>query len=104
MSEPLKNSISFYQQVQYLKDKNILIPRIYYWAFISQPAFPNPIPFQKNRQLFTQIYMLKLMYPSPEDWNTCFLMPLNKLMSDYRHCIKETHIGFPKTWHSILAV
>lgn len=55
-----------------------------------------------TRRLFSQIYMLKFMYPEKSKWNDEFLNPLIKLIRKYRLYISKNHIDFPYRWKSML--
>ena len=76
--------------------------RLYYWIFPAIPAIPKGDPFRADRTLFSQLYMLKYMYPDPNKWNEDFIKPLAKLLAKYRTYISKSHIGFPYRWKSIL--
>lgn len=77
--------------------------RLYYWIFPAVPRMPTGNIFQTDRRLFTQLYMLKLLYPDTKNWNTDFIAPLSKLLSQYTQQISLDHIGFPQNWESILS-
>lgn len=76
--------------------------RLYYWIFPAIPKMPKGTKLKPNRSLFYQLYMLKLMYPTPAKWEDNFLKPLRKLISKYKGSIVMNHIGFPYRWYSIL--
>mgnify|MGYP004471236779 CR=1 FL=1 len=77
--------------------------RLYYWTFPALPVLPVTSPFSPDRRLFTQLFMLKLLYPEPDNWNKDFMDPLAKIMSKYKNSICKEHIGFPYRWRSILS-
>ena len=77
---------------------------LYYWTFPAIPKMPKGDPFVPNSQLFSQIYMLKLMYPDPAEWETVLLKPLIKLFKKYSKSIDRRHVGFPYRWKSILKI
>ena len=52
-----------------------------------------------NRKLFSQILVLKLLYPDKDEWNNSFLVELNSIVEEYEHDISLKHIGFPRDWY-----
>lgn len=74
--------------------------RLYYWKFSAIPRIRTGDAFKADRSLFTQIYMLKYLYP--DDWNDDLLTPLIDLFEKYSSYITLSHIGFPKEWKTIL--
>lgn len=76
--------------------------RLYYWIFPAIPKMPDFIQFKTDRRLYTQIYMLKLMYPFPESWKDDFYNPLTQLITKYKKYISLKHIGFPDDWKTDL--
>lgn len=77
--------------------------RLYYWKFPSIPALPKGAIFSTDRRLFTQLYMLKLLYPEPDRWNIDFIVPLDRIIKQYEDSIDLAHIGFPDQWEHILS-
>lgn len=77
--------------------------RLYYWKFPSIPRAPVGKPFVSDQTLFSQIYMLKYLYPEQTNWITDFVKPLSALMKRYRSSISRAHIGFPYRWRSMLS-
>ena len=76
--------------------------RLYYWNFLAVPRMPKGNKFTANNQLFSQIYMLKLMYPDKNKWNNDVHKPLVRLFNKYKDSISKEHIGFPYRWKSML--
>lgn len=76
--------------------------RLYYWNFTAIPKIDKKDFFKADRTLFSQLYMLKLLYPTKENWNDTFVIPLQKLIRKYKNDIDKEHIGFPRQWKSIL--
>lgn len=76
--------------------------RLYYWVFPAIPRMPSGISYVPTRRIFSQIYMLKLMYPYPDKWNDDFVKPLNKLIKKYKPYISLKHLDFPYRWKSML--
>lgn len=76
--------------------------RLYYWIFPAIPKMPSKERYIPTRRLFSQLYMLKLMYPNKEKWNEEFVKPLIKLVKKYNTDISLNHLDFPYRWKSIL--
>lgn len=76
--------------------------RLYYWKFPAIPKMPKGESFSPDRSLFSQIYMLKYLYPARNYWESDFVNPLSKLMKKYKNYISREHIGFPYKWKSML--
>ena len=95
-----------------LRNKCAHYSRIYYWIFPALPRFfdeenspkyPNDYRPANYRRVFSQLYMLKLMYPIKEKWNDRFLNPLKDLMKEYEDSISLIHLGFPPDWQEQLS-
>lgn len=43
--------------------------RLYYWSFPSVPKMPEGCEFQPDRGLFSQLLVLKFLYPDEREWN-----------------------------------
>ncbi|WP_295363648.1 Abi family protein [uncultured Pseudoramibacter sp.] len=77
--------------------------RLYYWSFPSVPAVRRrDKEIHLNHKLFSQLYMLKELYPVPDQWNREFFLPLYDLIDKYKTSIRLKDIGFPDNWISIL--
>ncbi len=76
--------------------------RLYYWKYSTVPKLPKSSKVTADHTLFSQLYMLKLMYPEPENWNDDFIKPFHKIYSKYKKHISRTHMGLPYKWKSIL--
>ena len=50
--------------------------RLYYWSFPALPKMPKEMEVSGNRKLFSQILVLKLLYPDKDEWNNSFLVEL----------------------------
>lgn len=85
-----------------LRNKCAHYSRVYYWNFPAIPKFSTNNPFVPDRRLFSQIYMLKNMYPDQRKWKANILTPLSSLLEEYESDISLTHIGFPVNWLEIL--
>lgn len=76
--------------------------RLYYWIFPAMPAIPKSSTILADRTLFTQLLVLKYLYPAPEKWSSKFVIPLKALIDEYDKDISLNHIGFPENWESLL--
>lgn len=76
--------------------------RLYYWMFPALPSMPKDIMFDVDRKLFTQLMVLKSLYPTPQKWHTKFLEPLKAMIEEYDKDISLKDIGFPMSWEEIL--
>jgi abortive infection bacteriophage resistance protein len=79
--------------------------RLYYWNFISVPKMPKDLGFTADERLFSQILMLKYLYPNAQEWNGRILGELEALIEEYLPDISLKHIGFPqKQWQELLRI
>lgn len=76
--------------------------RLYYWSFPALPKMPRELKTTPNRKLFSQILVLKLLYPDKDEWNTNVLIEIKAIMEEYASDISLKHIGFPPDWHQQL--
>ena len=97
-----KNLESWFRCLTDLRNRCAHYSRIYYWVFPATPKMPLDTSYIPSRRLFAQIYMLKLMYPSSDNWNKNFLKPLIKLIEKYKPFISLKHLDFPYRWKSML--
>lgn len=85
-----------------LRNKCAHFTRLYYWTFTAVPRIPVGVKYTADRRLFSQLMMLKFMYPDHDRWNAEFVKPLVKLVKQYKPYISYDHIGFPYRWKSML--
>ncbi|MFI3214785.1 MAG: Abi family protein [Eubacteriales bacterium] len=85
-----------------LRNKCAHYSRLYYWLFSAMPKIPKELGIESGRKLFTQLIVLKYLYPVPEEWNMKFMVPLNTMIEQYGEYILLKHIGFPSNWYEIL--
>lgn len=78
--------------------------RLYAWPFPALPKIPRNIDFNANRQLFSQILVLKLLYPDGKRWKSEVLTELSALIEEYKYDISLERIGFPENWDQLLRV
>lgn len=76
--------------------------RLYYWSFSAIPKMPRSLHHPADRRLFSQILMLKLLYPDPTQWNREIFPALKTLLEAYLPDISLVHIGFPENWEELL--
>lgn len=55
-----------------------------------------------NRKLFSQILVLKLLYPNKKEWINKVLIELKAIVEEYENDISLRHIGFPEDWYEQL--
>lgn len=85
-----------------LRNKCAHYSRLYYWLFSAMPKMPKELDIESDRKLFTQLIVLRYLYPVPEEWNMKFMVPLNAMIEQYGEYISLKHIGFPSNWYEIL--
>lgn len=78
--------------------------RLYYWRFASMPEFPKALDYKADRTLFSQILMLKYLYPNRQEWARRILPELEALVEEYLPDISLRHIGFPENWQQLLEI
>lgn len=76
--------------------------RLYYWIFSAVPKTPQNAPYAFDRKLFSQILMLKYLYPNKNRWNGSVSISIEALIDEYLPDISLKHIGFPKNWKELL--
>ncbi len=76
--------------------------RLYYWIFSSVPKTPQNESFVFDRKLFSQILMLKYLYPDKNKWNNDVSVRIEALVDEYLPDISLKHIGFPDNWKELL--
>ena len=85
-----------------LRNKCAHYSRLYYWIFPALPKMPPMENYIPTRRLFAQLYMLKLMYPDADKWNTYYVKELSHLIKKYSPYISKKHLDFPYRWKSML--
>ncbi len=78
--------------------------RLYYWSFPAIPKMPRGITYQADRKLFSQLLMLKFLYPDANQWNAHVLIEIETLIDEYESDISLKHIGFPSNWRTLLTI
>ena len=78
--------------------------RLYYWVFPAIPQMPKGCTYKADRKLFSQILMLKYLYPSKNEWNNQVFVEIETLIKEYLPDISLKHIGFPDDWEQLLKV
>ena len=68
--------------------------RLYYWSFTALAP--------QNRKFFSQILVLKLLYPDKKEWNSKVMTELRAVIEEYEDDISLKHIGFPQDWYEQL--
>lgn len=93
-----KQLISWLRCLTDLRNRCAHYARLYYFSFVAVPKKPDAHREEMDHKLFSQIVMLKYLYPDPEHWNKLFLDRLNELITHYLPEISLKHMGFPKDW------
>jgi abortive infection bacteriophage resistance protein len=76
--------------------------RLYYSKFRHIPKLPKHLELQPTRRLFDQVLTLKLLSPTPAQWNASFLPKLSALIDEYGESISLEDVGFSTDWESVL--
>jgi abortive infection bacteriophage resistance protein len=63
---------------------------------------PRELETSPNRKLFSQILVLKLLYPDKKEWLNKVLIELKAIVEEYENDISLRHIGFPEDWYEQL--
>lgn len=96
--------ISWMRCITDLRNRCAHYARLYYWSFPAIPLTPKSSIYQMDRKLFSQILMLKYLYPDKEIWNNRFVNEIETLINEYQSDISLKHIGFPVNWKELLRV
>ncbi|MCL2547856.1 MAG: Abi family protein [Symbiobacteriaceae bacterium] len=76
--------------------------RLYFRRFSKVPAVSTSIVLNKPNSLFTQILVLKWLYPDRDRWNSEFVTQLDDLIRSYSKSILLSHKGFRNSWRNEL--
>lgn len=93
---------SWLRCITVLRNRCAHYSRLYYWSFPALPKMPDNISFTVNRRLFTQVMVIKFLYPEKDKWNANVLTELEAIIEEYRKDISLKHIGFPDNWVDLL--
>ena len=63
---------------------------------------PRELETSPTRKLFSQILVLKLLYPDKKEWLNKVLIELKAIVEEYENDISLRHIGFPEDWYEQL--
>ena len=55
-----------------------------------------------DNTLFSQIYILKQLYPEKQRWAEKSVSSLKSIIEKYSNSIELDHIGFPENWEELL--
>ena len=86
-----------------MRNKQAHYTRFYYWNFNNIPKNEKHSKREMDRTLFSQIVVLKNLYPNKENWNKKMIPQLEKLMIESSSDIDLAHIGFPFNWQELLS-
>ncbi len=76
--------------------------RLYAWIFTSVPRVDKNTDYQPDRKLFSQIMVLRELYPVKSRWNSKVGAEIAALVDEYSDDISLRHIGFPENWRELL--
>jgi len=76
--------------------------RLYCWTFSAMPLTPKGNSFKMDRKLFSQILILKFLYPSKQEWNNKVAQNISNVIENNALDIYLCHIGFPEDWKTLL--
>ncbi len=76
--------------------------RLYDWSFTALPKMPKGFDTLQNRKLFSQVLVLKLLYPDKKEWSSNIMIELKAVIEEYENDISLKHIGFPQDWYEQL--
>lgn len=76
--------------------------RLYYWTFSAIPQFPKMCEYRADRKLFSQIFMMKYLYPDVKEWNVRVVNDIDVLIKQYDGDISLKHMGFHNDWKQYL--
>lgn len=93
---------SWFRCITDLRNRCAHYSRLYFWTFPAVPATPKESSYSFDRKLFSQILMLKYLYPDKSVWNARFAIEISALVNEYLPDISLKHIGFPENWNSLL--
>lgn len=84
-----------------LRNKCAHYTRLYFWRFTTIPRPDTRMVHTPDRSLFSQIYMLKFLYPELDRWRE-HVDCLDALLARYADSVDLSHIGFPENWRKLL--
>ncbi|MCD8106763.1 MAG: Abi family protein [Oscillospiraceae bacterium] len=76
--------------------------RLYAWIFTAAPRTEKRMSYQLDRSLFSQIMVLRELYPMKNRWNSTVAAEISALVDEYSEDILLRHIGFPENWRELL--
>jgi len=76
--------------------------RLYFRLLGATPLTPKIFAYTLDRNLFSALTMLKLMFTDKDKWNLSFMKKLKTLINEYSTSINLNHIGFPENWQELL--
>lgn len=85
-----------------IRNKSCHFNRLYYSHFATLPVSNSFSNFVPDHYLFTQLMVLKQLYPNKKEWVKSFVHPLIRLLLKYNMFSELTNLGFPKNWHKII--
>lgn len=62
----------------------------------------HPFPAVHTHMIFDQIFIMKCLYSTPQEWNAYVLPQLQALFEDYQLEVQLMDLGFPENWESVI--
>ncbi len=78
--------------------------RLYAWIFTATPKTEKRMTYNLDKTLFSQIMVLKELYPVKNRWNSKVAAEIAALVDEYSDDISLRHIGFPENWRELLFI
>lgn len=76
--------------------------RLYNRIFTAIPFGLN-LTEREGRRLWGAVFMLRSLYPSPDQWNAEVIPAVTALFEEYKDDISLRHIAFPEDWKTQLS-
>lgn len=93
---------SWFNCLNQIRNKCCHFNRLYYSLFTTIPLSSSFDNFSPNNRLFTQLMVLKQLYPDQKEWIKSFVCPLIKLLLKYNMFSELNNMGFPKKWYKLI--
>lgn len=85
-----------------LRNKCCHFNRLYYSKFTKIPASTSFATYEPDHYLFTQLMVLKMLYPNKKRWNKEFVIPLIFLLIKYNMFSELKNMSFPNNWFKFI--
>lgn len=85
-----------------IRNKCCHFNRLYYSHFTTVPISNSFSNFTPDHHLFTQLMVLKQLFPNKKEWKKKFILPLIKLLLKYNMFSELKNLDFPKNWYKLI--